>query len=327
MPRVSLIIPAYNGERFIAAALDSILHQTYQDFEIIVVNDGSTDGTATVLEHYRSRIHWIDQMNQGVAIARNRGLAMAQGEFIAFLDQDDVLLPDKLADQINCFEQYPELSIVHSGWRLVNAAAHPIADVEPWQEAPVLDATTWICRMPVLFSAMLFRRTDLLRVNGLDPQFKQACDVDLIQRLVLANCQSRWLKQITVLYRQHGHNDSLNTIVQASESWAVREQFFARSDLPPALRQIERESRYYTLVWIAWRLYWTGHLHQMIDFLQRSLAYSPFLKTETILHWITSFTRYAAQQGQDLDTFQLTGSPEWQALMQYVMAHTDRTNN
>lgn len=320
MPRVSLIIPAYNGERFIAAALDSILGQTYRNFEIIVVNDGSTDGTANVLQHYHAQVHWINQMNQGVAVARNRGLEVAQGEFVAFLDQDDVLLPDKLAVQVDCFDQRPELSIVHSGWRLVDAEEKPLAEIEPWQDSPVLDAVAWIQRMPILFSAMLFRRTDLLRVNGLNPQFKQACDVDLIQRLVLANCQSAWVEQITVLYRQHGRNDSLNTLIQASESWAVREQFFARPDLPVALRQIERESRYYTLVWIAWRLYFTGHLDRMVYYLKKSLTYSPFLRTETILHWITSFTQYAAQHRQSLDIFQLTHSPEWQSLVQSIIS-------
>lgn len=321
MPQVSLIIPAYNGERYISAALESILNQTYRDFEIIVVNDGSTDGTVDVLECYRSQIHWINQTNQGVAAARNQGLSVAQGEWVAFLDQDDVLLPDKLAVQINCFEQSPELSIVHSGWRLVDAAGKRLAEIEPWREAPVLDAVTWIRRMPVLLSAMLFRRTALMQVNGLDTQFKQACDVDLMQRLVLAQCQSQWVKQITVLYRQHDRNDSLNTLVQAAECWAVREQFFARTDLPPSIRQVERESRYYTLVWIAWRLYFTGYTDQMVFYLQRALRYSPFHKTETLLHWVQSFARYSAEYDRPFDAFQLTASPEWQALTQYVLTH------
>lgn len=323
MPRVSVVLPAYNGERFIAAAIESVLQQTYGDWELLIVNDGSTDRTLTViapyLKHHADRMRLIDQPNQGVAAARNQGLAQATGELLAFLDQDDVLLPDKLALQVQCFDRHPELSIVHSGWRLVDAAGRTLADIEPWQDAPRLDAIDWIRRMPVLFSAMLFRRSALLQINGLDRQYKQACDVDLVQRLVLAGAESIWLRQVTTLYRQHDRNDSLNTLVQAEECWAVRERFFARSDLPPELRKAERDSRYYTLVWIAWRLYITGHRDRMVQHLQKALGYSPLLKTETILHWISSFKQYSSDYGYPSDTAALTESPEWQNLMRYVL--------
>lgn len=324
MPQVSVVMPAYNGERFIAAAIESVLQQTYPDWELLIVNDGSTDRTLAViapyLESQSDRIRLINQSNQGVAAARNQGLAQATGQWVAFLDQDDVLLPNKFTLQVQCFEQNPELSMVHSGWRLVNADGKPLADVEPWHDAPNLHAVDWIRRMPVLFSAMLFRRSAVLQIHGLDPQYKQVCDVDLVQRLVLAGCQSQWVRQVTTLYRQHDRNDSLNTLVQAEECWAVREQFFARSDIPPELRKVERESRYYTLVWIAWRLYITGHRNPMVQHLQKALSYSPFLKTETILHWISSFKQYSSDYGYPTDTAALTNSPEWQNLMGYVLA-------
>lgn len=319
MPHISIIIPTYNGERFIAKALESVLNQTYQDYEIIVIDDGSEDHTRQVLQSYLPQIRYFEQENQGVAAARNRGLELAQGELIAFLDQDDVLLPDKLALQVACFEHQPEVGIVHSGWRLVNVDGQALADVQPWLDVAELDGASWIKRMPVLFSAMLFRRDWLERVNGLSSQFKQACDVDLVQRLVLAGCSSVWLKQVTVLYRQHDQNDSLNTLVQAEECWAVLEQFFARPDLPPSIRQVERDSRYYTLVWIAWRLYYTGRLDAMAQHLKRSLAYTPFRKTETVLHWTQSFTSYSADHGQKLDVQTLSGSAVWQELMRFVL--------
>jgi glycosyltransferase involved in cell wall biosynthesis len=323
MPRVSIVVPAYNGDRFIAAALDSVLHQTYPDYEIIVVNDGSTDTTALVLRAYGDRIHYVEQENGGVAAARNRGLALAQGELIAFLDQDDLLLPDKLALQVGCFDAYPDLGIVHSGWRLVNAQGVPLADIEPWHEVPNLDAAAWIRRMPVLFSAMLFRQDWLQRVQGLTPQFRQVSDVDLVQRLVVAGCRSMWLRQITTLYRQHDRNDSLNTQVQAEECWTVLEQFFARSDLPPTLRQVERESRYYTLVWIAWRLYHTHQLAEMAVHLERAFQYRPGTWTEAVIQWMDCFKRYELEYGGCFDVDRLVQSPHWQALMQrfYALSH------
>lgn len=319
MPQVSIIIPTYNGERFIAKAVESILNQSYQDYEIIVIDDGSSDGTAQALQPYLERIRYFEQENQGVAAARNRGLELAQGKLIAFLDQDDVLLPDKLALQVSYFDSHPNIGIVHSGWRLVDAEGNALANIEPWRDVPTLDAASWIKRMPVLFSAMLFRRDWLEHVNGLNCKFKQACDVDLVQRLVLSGCESTWAKQVTVLYRQHDQNDSLNTLVQAEECWAVLEQFFARTDLPSTLRQVEQDSRYYTLVWIAWRLYHTGHLDQMAHYLKQSLAYSPFLKTETVLHWIKSFTSYSTDYGRQVDVQALSSSAAWQNLMRSVI--------
>lgn len=323
MPQVSVIIPTYNGEQFIAQTLESVFQQTYRDYEVIVIDDGSQDRTRQILQRYCHQIRYVEQQNQGVAAARNRGLALAQGEFIAFLDQDDVMLPQKLALQLQCFEQHlqqqPALGIVHSGWRLIDAQGNRLADIKPWHDVPQLDAASWIRRMPVLFSAMLFRRQWLEQANGLDPQFRQACDVDLVQRLVLLGCQSAWVQDITTLYRQHDHNDSLNTLVQAEECWAVREQFFARADIPAAVRQVEPESRYYTLVWIAWRLYYTEHSDLALQYLKRSLPYTPFLRTETILHWVNSFVEYSAQQQYSFDVEALSCSTAWQELIHQVI--------
>ncbi len=325
MPRVSVIIPTYNGDRFLAETMDSVLSQSYGDSEIIAIDDGSSDATLQVLAQYGDRIQVVTQAHQGVAAARNRGLELAQGELIIFLDQDDVMLPDKLRLQVQCFDQSPvgqsPVGIVQSGWQVVNAQGDRLSDSQPWREMPILDAAGWIRRMPILFSAMIFRRDWLEQVNGLNSQFKQACDVDLVQRLVLAGCESAWFPQITVLYRQHDRNDSLNTLVQAEECWLVVKQFFGRSDIPPEIRQVDRESHYYTAVWIAWRLYYTGHLERSIQYLKKSIDYTPFVKTETILHWINSFTNYSADYGHKADMQALSNSAEWQDLIQFVFRH------
>lgn len=314
MPRVSVVIPAYNGALFIGEALESLLNQSRPADQIIVVNDGSTDETAEILRGYADKIQIIDQPNAGVAAARNRGLAAAEGDLVAFLDQDDLLLPDKLQQQVDCLAQHPGAGMLHSGWRLVDAAGRKLSDVEPWHDLPVLDSAGWIRRMPVLFSAMLFRRDWLLRVGGLSERFRQVCDVELIQRLVLAGCESVWLPQITVLYRQHEANDSRNTLVQAAECWAVQDELFARADLPLELRQLESESRYYNAVWIAWRLYHTQRLEEMARYLELAFRYRPGTWTEAMLQWIELFKTYEVSYGQSLDLAALLGSAEWQRL-------------
>ena len=153
MTNVSVIIPTYNCDRYIDQAIASVLEQTYTDYELIIVDDGSTDDTAQVIKSYGDRINYIYQANQGVAQARNRGLAAAQGQYIAFLDQDDVFLPNKLGEQVSCFELHSDAGIIHSGWQRVNCGGEILGKVEPWHQAPTLDMEQWLWWKPVLLSA------------------------------------------------------------------------------------------------------------------------------------------------------------------------------
>jgi len=110
LPLVSCIVPVFNGERYLGEALDSILRQTYRPVETIVIDDGSTDGTATVIGHYGEHVQYLRQSNAGPAAARNLGLSVTQGECVAFLDADDLWHPEKLERQMARFQIRPELS-------------------------------------------------------------------------------------------------------------------------------------------------------------------------------------------------------------------------
>lgn len=115
MPKVSVHIPCYNGEKYIAEALQSVLDQTFHDFEIIVVNDGSTDRTEDIIKGFcDERIKYYYQENIGLARTRNRQLELSNGELIAFLDQDDLWFPTKLEKQIPLFEENPNVGLVYS---------------------------------------------------------------------------------------------------------------------------------------------------------------------------------------------------------------------
>jgi glycosyltransferase involved in cell wall biosynthesis len=115
MPKVSVIIPVYNGERFIAQAVNSVLGQTFRDFELIVVDDGSTDRTPDILKKYGSRLTYIGQPNRERSAARNTGIRHSEGEYLAFLDADDLCLPERLQRQVEILDQFPEVGLVH-GW-------------------------------------------------------------------------------------------------------------------------------------------------------------------------------------------------------------------
>jgi glycosyltransferase involved in cell wall biosynthesis len=113
---ISCIVPVYNGERYLAETLDSILGQTHQPLEIVVVDDGSTDRTATIAAAFGARLQYCWQENAGEAAARNRGLSMAQAEFVAFLDADDLWHPEKLARQIAHFQD-PHLDLCFTSFQ------------------------------------------------------------------------------------------------------------------------------------------------------------------------------------------------------------------
>ncbi|MCX5901072.1 MAG: glycosyltransferase family A protein [Proteobacteria bacterium] len=111
-PLVSVIIPTYNREKIITRAIDSVFAQTYRDFEIVVLDDGSQDNTKAVAQAYGPKMHYFYQDNKGIAGARNAGMHQTAGDYIAFLDSDDYWLPGKLERQMALFSQHPEYGMV-----------------------------------------------------------------------------------------------------------------------------------------------------------------------------------------------------------------------
>lgn len=114
IPKVSVIIATYNSAAYLPEAIESVLNQTFRGFEIILVDDGSTDETGQVVEPYLPRIRLLTQQNMGPAAARNTGIRMAKGDYLVFLDADDLLLPDKLKAQLDYLEKYPQIDVVYS---------------------------------------------------------------------------------------------------------------------------------------------------------------------------------------------------------------------
>lgn len=113
---VSILVPVYNGDQYISEAIESALAQTYQNFELLIVNDGSTDNSKSIIMNYLgdSRIRYFEQQNAGVAATRNLAIKHAKGKYIGFLDQDDCWLPDKLSTQVQFLETHQEFAFIHS---------------------------------------------------------------------------------------------------------------------------------------------------------------------------------------------------------------------
>src|ERR1044072_1794023 len=114
-PLVSVIIPTYNSARFLAESIQSVLGQSFRDFELIVIDDGSTDNTEAVVAAFPEALRYVKKANGGPAAARNFGIREARGDFIAFLDADDFWMSDKLALQVAHFNDHPEYGVVFTG--------------------------------------------------------------------------------------------------------------------------------------------------------------------------------------------------------------------
>lgn len=317
---VSVVIPVYNGARYIQVAIDSILEQTYNNYEIIVIDDGSTDDTRQQLQLYKGKIRYIYQENQGSAAARNLGINLSKGNLVAFLDADDFwTMPDKLEKQVYMFVDNPSLGGINTGWTIVDDAGNQIKTVQPWHKSPILNLETWLKKKCVRTSAMIFRKGWLEKVGGFDEELKQSHDVDLALRLSLAGCETVWLKEATVAYRQHDNNTTKNNLKQAKYMQAVLDKFFARQDLPESISAQESQIRYHTLVWIAWYQYCSDDLDEMQNFLQKSFNLSPYLRVENISHWLNSFERFSEDRGCEIDIDRLTSSKQWRNLITVIL--------
>ncbi|TYT23606.1 glycosyltransferase [Luteimonas viscosa] len=189
-PETSVIIPTWNRRDLVARAIDSVLAQTREVGEIIVVDDGSTDGTGEVLaQRYGKRITYVAQANAGVSAARNRGLAMAQGRYLALLDSDDVWLPEKTARQAAFLEANPGIGLVLCDVIRVGVDGETIDVFDRRRQIPADGpALQWVLRDPALAPlSVLMRREVYEDVGGFDESLRTAEDLDFHLRVA-----ARW---------------------------------------------------------------------------------------------------------------------------------------
>lgn len=173
-PAVSVVIPLYNARDVIRETIESVFAQTYHDYEIVIIDDGSTDGSGDVLRVYGDRLCYIRQPNGGVAHARNRGIATSAGRYIAFMDHDDLWEPHKLAKQVAVLDERPDVGMVVTDVAHIDRAGHPLNHIgrayQPQQEFARLFVQSFVPTP----SATLIRRTVLDVVGGFDEQFNSA---------------------------------------------------------------------------------------------------------------------------------------------------------
>ena len=232
MSRISVILPTYNRANLIGETLKALLNQSRLPDEIIVVDDGSTDNTAEVVHAVDPKIRLIRQENAGPAVARNRGLAEARGEFIQFFDSDDIPASNKLEVQLRALEA-SGADIAYCPWvkaHLMNG----VAECEPFviQQLPLPEKLrplgAFVRGWVTVFQTCLFRRSLLERAGGIyDTRLMPTEDSEYLSRMLMANAKLVHTPETLVLYRLHESHQISGTALQnarLAKDWALYKQ-------------------------------------------------------------------------------------------------------
>jgi hypothetical protein len=205
VPRVSVAMPVFNGGRFLAAAVESILKQSFSDFELIAIDDGSTDQSASLLAGFArsdGRIRVITQANAGIVASLNRALDLARGEYVARMDADDVALPSRFGLQVAFLDTHPDVAVVGSAITLIDEEGKVIRDVDYLLAPTEVSKFLIQAGCALAHPAVMMRKADVAAVGGYRGAYRHGEDYDLWLRIsetrALANLPDRLL-----LYRQH----------------------------------------------------------------------------------------------------------------------------
>lgn len=255
-PLVSVIIPTFNRAKIIPPTLESVLNQTYPNVEIVVVDDGSTDNIAEVIASYGDRVQYHRQENQGVERARSRGIRVSKGAYLNFLDDDDLMSPDKIERQVALFQQKPELGIVHCGYHYIDKD-DALLETTGWlPEGDVRKALAWGC-FP--WSGGPLVRRECLELIGEDEHRDWYGDWGMWLRVALAGYHFGCIQEPLGSYRIVPGSMTDDKVANAERLvFHILEEIFTKYDLPP--EAIAEKDQIYAgwHFWIACRYYVGG---------------------------------------------------------------------
>jgi len=207
-PRVSIVMPVSNSERFVSETLDSLLGQTLTDFECIVVDNGSTDRTPAILAEYAARDPRIkllrNEQNLGPSAARNAGCGVARASLIAVMDHDDIALPDRLQKQVDYLDRHPEVAAVGGAVRIIDGTGN-LGSIRSFPTVPGLAAWSMLFFSSMAHPTVLMRADAFRAIGGYSPDIIAADDYELLMRM---SCRARLanLPDVVLLYRWWGGN-------------------------------------------------------------------------------------------------------------------------
>ncbi|MEX1027956.1 MAG: glycosyltransferase [Candidatus Paceibacterota bacterium] len=240
-PLISVVMPVYNRKKYLSLAVESILQQSFDDFEFIIIDDGSTDGASDVLRHYAtqdSRVRLVEQENSGYAIALNRGIQRAKGQFLARMDSDDISLPDRFALQLEFLRSNPHIVVVGGQALRIDEDGDPLSPMVQLTDSSEIEqkliGAIESNRGGLVHPSVMMRKDAVDTVGGYRPGFEPAEDRDLWLRLAevgqLAN-----LPHTVLHYRTHSESVSQERSAQqhANATRAIHDAYRRREQQIP----------------------------------------------------------------------------------------------
>lgn len=249
-PLISVVIPAYNAAKTLKTTVQSVFDQTVQDFEIIIVDDGSKDNTVEVANSIGDpRVRVISQPNGGASAARNTGIEAAIGKYVAFLDADDLWLPYKLERQIARLKSSPEMTAVQSDVFFVNDSLRVISVGACFESKDALLETLFFLNLPGLMSTLVVERSQFAKIGLLDTSLVILEDWELAIRLA-RYCNLTTIVEPLALYRQHPGNRSSDLSIHIEPGHLALGRLFADETLPPHIKRLESQiyAAFYTML-------------------------------------------------------------------------------
>jgi teichuronic acid biosynthesis glycosyltransferase TuaG len=210
-PRVSVVIPVYNYERYIRESVDSCLAQTYPNLEIIVVDDGSKDQTPAILKTYGNKIQVITQSNQGAAVALNKGFRQATGEYVCWLSADDVFLPEKIDKQVKIFSLFPSFDVVYTDFYNIDENGTVTGEFQSDWVPDSRALSRFLKENYINGSSVMLRKTVWEKAGGFNQGIPAAVDGLLWLQLLKDGHKFFCIPEPLLKYRTHSQNQSSNS--------------------------------------------------------------------------------------------------------------------
>jgi glycosyltransferase involved in cell wall biosynthesis len=290
-PLVSVIIPAYNAAGFIGETLTSVFNQTYSNYEVIVVNDGSpdTDELEKVLAPFRDRLIYLEQENKGPSAARNNAIGVARGEFVAFLDSDDTWLPNYLEEQIKLICSERGFDMVYSDALLFGDS--PLSGRRFMECAPSVGPVTFesllLYQTSVITSGTVVRRQAVIDAGLFDERFIRCEDFDLWIRLAHRGARIGFQEQVLARHRAHGASLAANEIAMVESQIEIlkkAKQTLKLSDAQQELidRQLQNCAAQIDLAQ-GKRYFAAGDYQQAARALERANSFNQSLKLKLVI--------------------------------------------
>ncbi len=276
--KVSVVIPVYNGEKFIESCIDSVLNQTYKNIEIIVINDGSTDKSLEIINDKYTQISVYNQKNGDVAKARNAGIALAQGDYIALLDQDDYWMENKIELQVKAIIENNFPDVCFTNLKKINSKGKEWMPEEPHQIALSLTPLNTFeklaiknCLMP---SAVMIKKETINKYGAFDDSFRTCGDYELWLRYAGAGAVFIYCPEQLTVYRLHNENNSYKTDLMRSDRLKAVETAFDSKYLKNEYKSMKNISLAFAYKEAAYSYFSSKNYKKFLDETRQAIALS-----------------------------------------------------